>query len=146
MLFKSHWQRHPTSSNPLSRFLLFLCRPVLAVALRWTDHASMEPYQVLSSKDYALAVLHTSQITIGHTRYSQFVRVFTNRCLVAASNVGPSPFSGFSNCPRPQSNSSQRLNHTSPLTNSLLTCPAYNVSARTTQKTPFLCCCLRAAA
>jgi hypothetical protein len=28
----------------------------------------------------------------------------------------------------------------------LLTCPAYKISARTAQKTQFLCCCLRAAA
>jgi hypothetical protein len=55
-----------------------------------------------TSKDYALTVLHTSQITIGHTRSSQFVTVFINRRLVAASNGVRSPSDGFSNCPRPQ--------------------------------------------
>jgi hypothetical protein len=98
--FTSHGQRHLASSNPLSRFLLFLYFPVWAVALRWTDHSSKDPYQVLSSKDCALAVLHTSKLTMGHTRSSQFVTVFTSRCLVAASNDEFSPSSGFSNCPR----------------------------------------------
>jgi hypothetical protein len=54
---------------------------------------------VTASKDYALTVLHTSQITIGHTRSSQSVTFLTNRCLVAASNGGRSPSSVFPNCP-----------------------------------------------
>jgi hypothetical protein len=37
---------------------------------------------VTASKDYALTVLHSSQITIGLTRSSQSVTVFTSRCLV----------------------------------------------------------------
>jgi hypothetical protein len=57
---------------------------------------------VTTSKDYALTVLHTSQITIGHTRSSQSVRVFTIRCLLAASKGGRSLYSGFPNCSRPQ--------------------------------------------
>jgi hypothetical protein len=52
--------------------------------------------------DYAVTVLYTSQITTGHTRFSQSVIPFTNCCLVAASNGGRSPSSGFPNCPRPQ--------------------------------------------
>jgi hypothetical protein len=40
---------------------------------------------ITTSKDYALTVLHTSQITIGHTRFSQSVTVFTSCCSVAAS-------------------------------------------------------------
>jgi hypothetical protein len=68
-----------------------------------------------SYKDYALTVLHTSQITVEHTKYSQSVRVFTSRCLVAVYNNGRSPSSGFPNYHRPQlpasnSNSSQQLN------------------------------------
>jgi hypothetical protein len=43
-----------------------------------------------------------------------------------------------------------RWRYSNPLTygvNSVLTsCPAYNISAWTAQKTPFLCCCLRAVA
>jgi hypothetical protein len=39
-----------------------------------------------TSKDYALTVLHTSQITTGCTRSSQSVTVFSSCCLVAASN------------------------------------------------------------
>jgi hypothetical protein len=55
---------------------------------------------------------------------SQSVRVFTNRCLVAASNVERSPSSGFPKCPRPQlpasnSNGSQQLNRSSRLTHSV---------------------------
>jgi hypothetical protein len=57
---------------------------------------------VTTSNDYAVTVLHTSQITIGHTRSSQSVTVFTSRFLVAAFNDGRSPSSGFQNCPCPQ--------------------------------------------
>jgi hypothetical protein len=79
---------------------------------------------VTTSNDYAFTVLHTSQITIGHARSSQSVTVFTSRCLVASSNGGRSPSSGLPNCPRPQlpashSNSSERLNPSAYLTNSL---------------------------
>jgi hypothetical protein len=75
---------------------------------------------VTTSEDYALTVLHTSQITVGHTRSSQFITVFTNCCLVTAFNGGCYPSSGFPNYPWPQiaasnSNSSQHLNHSSPL-------------------------------
>jgi hypothetical protein len=68
---------------------------------------------VTTSKDYVLTVLHTSQITIGNTRYSQSVTVFISRYLVAAFDGGRSPSSGLSNYPRPQvpasnSNRSQR--------------------------------------
>jgi hypothetical protein len=44
--------------------------------------------------------MHTPQITVttAHIDFS----VFTSRCLVAASNGGGAPFSGFPNCPRPQ--------------------------------------------
>jgi hypothetical protein len=109
-----------------------------------------------TSTGYALTILYTSQITVGHTRPSQSVTVFTSRCLVTVSNNGRSPSSGFPKCPRHQlpashSNSSQRLNCSSPLTNSPLntsfpTCPAYHISAWTAEKTPFLLhfsgCCL----
>jgi hypothetical protein len=76
---------------------------------------------VTTSKDYAVTVLHTSQITIEHTRSSQSVAVFTSRCSIAASSGICSVTSGFPNCPQPQlpashSKSSQQLNHSSPLT------------------------------
>jgi hypothetical protein len=75
-------------------------------------------------KDYALTVLHTSQITIGHTKSSQPVTVFTSHCLVATSNSGHSSSSGLPNCPRSQlpasqSYSSQQLNPSGYLTHSL---------------------------
>jgi hypothetical protein len=69
---------------------------------------------------------YTSQTTIGHTRSSQSVTVFTSHCLVTASNDEHSPSSGFPNCPWPQlpashSNSSQRVNPSGyQLTNSYL--------------------------
>jgi hypothetical protein len=67
------------------------------------------------------------------------------RCLVATSNVWRSPSPGFPNYPRPQlpashSNSSERLNRSSYLTNSpthppeRLTGPVYNISAPIAQK------------
>jgi hypothetical protein len=74
-------------------------------------------------------------------------------------NGGLSPYSGFPNYPRASllvSNSSKRPNCSSPLTShqptrfvplyssaltSLTSCSAYNISARTAQKTLFLCCC-----
>jgi hypothetical protein len=59
-----------------------------------------------------------------HIQCSLSVTVSTSGCLVAASNGGRFPSSVFPNCPRPQlpdshSNSSQRLNYSSPLSNSL---------------------------
>jgi hypothetical protein len=54
---------------------------------------------VTTSEDYDLTVLHISQITIGHTRSSQLVTVFTIHCLVAASNSVCSPSSRIPNCP-----------------------------------------------
>jgi hypothetical protein len=76
-----------------------------------------------TSKDYAVTVIHTSQITIGHTRPSQSITVFINSCLVAAANGGHSPSSGFRNVDRSQlpgshRNSAQILNCSSPLSNS----------------------------
>jgi hypothetical protein len=50
---------------------------------------------VTTSNNYALTVLYTSQITIGHIRSPQSLTVFTSLCLVAASNGGCSPFSKF---------------------------------------------------
>jgi hypothetical protein len=42
----------------------------------------------ITRKDSALTVLHSSAITIGHNGLSQFVRAFTNHCLVVATNGG----------------------------------------------------------
>jgi hypothetical protein len=47
---------------------------------------------VTTSTGYAVAVLHTSQITVGHTRSFQSATLFTSRCLVAGFNGGRSPF------------------------------------------------------
>jgi hypothetical protein len=76
-------------------------------------------------KGYSLTVLHTSQITRGHTstRSAQSGTVFNRCCLVVASNVGPFPSSGLPNCPWPQlpashSNISQQLNPSGYLTHS----------------------------
>jgi hypothetical protein len=52
-----------------------------------------------TSNDYAVTVPHTSQITIGHTRPSQPVTVFTSRCLVVAFDGELYPFSVFPDRP-----------------------------------------------
>jgi hypothetical protein len=41
---------------------------------------------------------YTLQVTVTHT--SIHSHVFTSRCLIAASNGGRSPYSGFPNYPR----------------------------------------------
>jgi hypothetical protein len=57
----------------------------------WIGNRIIEHLQLVStSEDYALTGLHTSQITIGHTRSSQSVTFFTSRCLVVTSNGGRS--------------------------------------------------------
>jgi hypothetical protein len=50
---------------------------------------------VTTSKAYAFTHLHISEV-------AQSVTVSTSRCLVAASNDGRSPSSGFPKCPPPQ--------------------------------------------
>jgi hypothetical protein len=102
-----------------------------------------------------MAILYNTLLhTDTHTHYCpksslQFL------CSVAASNIGRSSSSILTNCPRPQlpashSISSQRLNFSSLLTNSvthlpdlfitstrlLLSCQNYNIAARIAQKTP----------
>jgi hypothetical protein len=108
---------------------------------------------------WSRAWLHFTIHYYTHTHSCVHSHVFTSRCSVAAFNNGRSHFSMFPDYPRPQllashSNSSQRLNLSISLTNSvthqptqiswLTNCPAYNISERTEQKTPFLYCCLRA--
>jgi hypothetical protein len=71
-------------------------------------------YRMKKKSDKYIYILHASV----HSH------VFTSRCLVAAFNGERSPSSGFTNGPRPQlpasnSNSSQQLNLSSSLTNSL---------------------------
>jgi hypothetical protein len=60
-----------------------------------------------------------------HIQCSQSATVSTSRCLVAASNGGRSPFSGFPNYPRPRltvsDSNSSRLNCSSPLTHQPIT-------------------------
>jgi hypothetical protein len=79
---------------------------------------------ITTSKDYAVTLLHISQITVGHAGSSQSVEVFTGRCLVVASNGGISPSYVFLNCPWPQlpasfGNSSQQRTPSGYVTNSL---------------------------
>jgi hypothetical protein len=114
---------------------------------------------VTASNSSAIANSHSLQFTTARTKCSQST-LSTSCWLVAASNGGRSPYSGFPNCPRPQlpasnSNSSHWL-YSSSLTNSptssSLPCTAPSnssgyISARTAQKTQFLCwsihCCVR---
>jgi hypothetical protein len=67
---------------------------------------------------------HTLQFTRAHSEVFSVWCVFISCCLVAASNGGRSPSSGFLNCPRLQLptsdiNSQQGVNSSSPLTHSL---------------------------
>jgi hypothetical protein len=106
------------------------------------------------------ARLHFTFHCYTHTSIHNYV--CTSRYSVAASNSWRSPSSGFPNYPRPQllashSNSSQRLTLSSSLSHWLTdyathqptqlptNCPAYNISARITQKTLslLLCNCCR---
>jgi hypothetical protein len=98
-------------------------------------------------------LIHYTVLSYTHKHYCPQPRLHC-RCLIAASKGGPSPYSAFPNCPRPQlpashSNNSQQLNPSRYLTDWLtnqLTASACNISTRTAQKTLFLCCCLPAAA
>jgi hypothetical protein len=83
--------------------------------MRWIDYTWVlnlfDSYNSTISKDYALTVLNASLITVGYTRSSRSVTVFTSRCFVAASNCGRSPFPGFSYCHRPQLPASHSTAH-----------------------------------
>jgi hypothetical protein len=108
------------------------------------------------------------RVTTLYTHTSVHSQVFTSRYSVAASNGGRSPFLWIPEMypVSATSFSQQQLTTTEPqqlshwLTNSfthqptqlnsvkliLANCPTYSISARSAQKTPFLCCCLRAVA
>jgi hypothetical protein len=106
---------------------------------------------VTASTGYVITVLQTSQITIGHTRSCESVSLrqqllgnsfqqqtfpflwLPELSLASATSFSQQQFT----TPEPQSLSNLQTNR---LTGSALTCPAYNISARTTQKTPLLCC------
>jgi hypothetical protein len=73
-----------------------------------------------TSKNYALTFLHTTS----NYKTDYVFSAFTSRCLIEVSIGGRSPSSEFPNCPRPRSpachsNSSQRLNPSGYLTDSL---------------------------
>jgi hypothetical protein len=96
-----------------------------------------------------------------HTHTNVHSHVFTSRCSVAAYKGGRFPSTGLPNSLRPQvpaSNSnSSRLNLSGSLTYSVTHEPTnsiqlaqlhyhdyvYNISARTAQETPLLCCCIQ---
>jgi hypothetical protein len=80
------------------------------------------------------ACAHTSQFAIIHTHNNVHSHVFTSRCSVAAINGGRYPSSGFPNYPQPQlpafdSNSSQQLSLSSPLTHSLTDQPTLHFTS-----------------
>jgi hypothetical protein len=86
-----------------------------------------------TSKYSAIADLHTLHITIAHAK-PQFFLVFPSRCLVPALNNRDSSTSVLT--PLPAGCTIHSWTHCS-------NCPGYNISARTTQKTPFFYCCGR---
>jgi hypothetical protein len=114
----------------------------------WPD--ILNSYRSLTTSNYEhnrFTNSHTLEFFRAHSYVFSVCCVFTS-LLVTASNGGRSPSPGFPiyhqpQLPAPNTNISQRLHRSSSLTNSLnlLTCPAYNISERTAQKTPFLCCC-----
>jgi hypothetical protein len=68
--------------------------------------------------DFLIQRVTTLYVSLLHTYTHVHSHVFTSRCLVAASNGGRSPSSGFLNCtqlPDSNSNNSQGLNRSSPL-------------------------------
>jgi hypothetical protein len=76
---------------------------------------------IATVKGYAVTVLHTSQVTIGHSRSSQSFTLSISCCLVEASAVDIFLPVGSQYCPQHQlpashSNSSQQLNPSSYLT------------------------------
>jgi hypothetical protein len=86
----------------------------------------------ITSNYSVTADLHNSQITTAPTRPQSFI-VFPSRCLVTALNDG-----FFSFC-------AHAIAHWLVLTTELSAsnCPPHNISARTTEKTPFFYCCVR---
>jgi hypothetical protein len=92
---------------------------------------------------------HNLQFTRAHTEVFSAFCIFISRCLVAISNGGRSPFSGFPNYPRPQlpasnSDSSQRLCRSSPLTLSLSLhwLILLIIFRHGPHRKHFLCCCV----
>jgi hypothetical protein len=93
--------------------------------------------------------LHTHTHT--HTHTSVHSHVFTRHCSVASStadiplSLGSRTIPGLSYQFLTATAPTQQLNLSSSLANSLTeltNCPAYNILAQTTKKTPFLCCSL----
>jgi hypothetical protein len=97
-------------------FLLYIVAWTVTTDGVWVSHLIYWHFDTV--RDYTL------QFTITHTHTHQCPQSCLHyRCLVAASKGGRSPSFGFSNCSRPQllasnSNSSQRLNISRPLTHS----------------------------
>jgi hypothetical protein len=89
----------------------------------------IEHLQLIITSNYS-AIANSCRI--GHTASSQCV--LTSRCLVVAFNSRRSPSSGLPNYPWAQLPASNK-NWTSSCSQ-LLTCPAYNTSAWTTERKP----------
>jgi hypothetical protein len=96
------WGDHTTGTDYVYGYFTMLHQLVMRYSIIYTvtvlviidgvwidEHLQL----VTTSKEYALTVPNSSQITVGHTGSSQSVRVFARRCLVAASKGGLSPSS-----------------------------------------------------
>jgi hypothetical protein len=67
----------------------------------WIGNQICCTFVLVTTNNYdSLTELHILKITVT-TAHMKYFTVFTSRCLVAASNGGRFPFSGFPNCPRP---------------------------------------------
>jgi hypothetical protein len=88
----------PYSGLDISSHSIVTCMSVTIHGI-WICNQITELLQLLTtSRDYALTALHTTQITVRYTRFSQSFTALTSR-LAVAFNSGHSPSSGFPNCP-----------------------------------------------
>jgi hypothetical protein len=104
---------------------------------RFIDHLYTQ-LETTSNKS-ASANLRNSQITTASAKLFPACRVFTSRSPVTFSNSGHSSVSALKSC-------LHSLRYRTLLTvnrNHCSNCLGYNISARTTQKTPFFYCCVR---
>jgi hypothetical protein len=120
--------------------------PRLAPVVTWlSDYRQVLDWwsDLLDSLIQRVTIFYNSLL---HTNTSIHGHVFTSRSSVATSNGGRYPSSLLPNYPA-TSFSQQQLATTEPqkfsdwLPQSLSNCLAYNISARTAQKTPFQYCC-----
>jgi hypothetical protein len=147
------------NKNPINGSPFIFCRHDFRVTIDgfwvciWINWTFTDPWlEVIRT----VWLIHILQFTRTHTQVFSVCCVST-RYLLTASNGEHPPSSGSPTVPVPQLQqlstdwltqsltnqlkSADSLNSTDWLNSLLTNCP-YDISARTAQKTPFLCCCL----